>query len=71
MPNFMLTSKSDIFFVCLRQQKEIHYVMNGMETTGQLINVTFHGRDEFFLSITVSGQDLVKPPEFGISTVIL
>lgn len=70
MPNFMLTSKSDNFlcvYVCLRQQNRIHYVMNGMETT----NVTFHGRDEFFLSITVSGQDLVKPPEFGISTVIL
>lgn len=32
---------------------------------------TFHSGDEFFLPVIVSGQDFVKPLQFGISAVVL
>lgn len=35
------------------------------------VAVGFHGGDEFFLPVSVGGQDLVKPPQLGIPSVVL
>lgn len=42
-----------------------------MNDTAVRRNGTFHGGDEFFLPIVVSGQHLVEPFQFGISAVVL